>query len=138
MIGLRHPFQTGAAIESLGGQLMNGTLFLFDGNQIETSFERLIDGQIRKQRRDERRLSEQRTRKHQFQARKSCVADARSYRVARRLPVVAIAQFRGKPLNSNANTPETHHSLQFAARVTSRISRFVAALVRRFRIFRSA
>jgi hypothetical protein len=33
-------------------------------------------------RRDERRLAEQRTTKHQFQARKSCVADARSYRIA--------------------------------------------------------
>jgi virulence-associated protein VapD len=45
-------------------------------------------------RRDERRLAEQRTTKHQFQAIKSCVADARSYRIARRLPLLAAARFR--------------------------------------------
>ena len=60
----------------------------------------LVDRSIREQRRDERRLAEQRPTKHQFQARKSCIADARSYRVARRLPVLAVAQFHGKTLNS--------------------------------------
>jgi hypothetical protein len=53
----------------------------------------LVDRKIREKRRDERRLAERRTTKHRFQARKSCIADARSYRVARRLPVLAVAQF---------------------------------------------
>jgi hypothetical protein len=39
-----------------------------------------------------------RTTKHQLQARNSCVADARSYRVARRLPVPAAAPFDWKAL----------------------------------------
>jgi len=38
------------------------------------------------------------TLKHQIQARKSCVADARNYRIARRLPVFAVAQFLPKTL----------------------------------------
>jgi hypothetical protein len=53
----------------------------------------LVDRSIRKQRREQRRLAEQRATKHRLQARKSCIADARSYRVARRLPVLAVAQF---------------------------------------------
>jgi hypothetical protein len=32
-------------------------------------------------------MAEQRTTKHQLLARNSCVADARSYRIARQLPV---------------------------------------------------
>jgi hypothetical protein len=64
------------------------------------SFKTLVDRKIRGQRRDERRLAEQRSTKHQLQARKSCVADARSYRVARRLPAPApaAAQFDWKTL----------------------------------------
>ncbi len=59
-----------------------------------------IDRQIREQRRGERQLAEQRTTKHRFQARKSCIADARSYRIARRLSVLGVAQFVGRTLNS--------------------------------------
>ena len=50
-------------------------------------FETFFDRKIREQRRDERRLAELCTIKHQLLARNSCVADARSYRIARRLPV---------------------------------------------------
>jgi hypothetical protein len=60
----------------------------------------LVDRSIREQRREERRLAERRAIKHRFHARKSCVADARSYRVARRLPVLAVAQFDGGTVNS--------------------------------------
>ena len=79
---------------------MNGRFPLFGRDQIGNSFMHLVDRSIREQRRDERRLAEQRTTKHRFQARKSCIADARSYRVARRLPVLAVAQFHGGTLNS--------------------------------------
>jgi len=83
---------------------MNGALLLFDGNQIESSLQRLVDREGRVQRRNERRLAEQRITKHQSQAIKSCIADARSYRIARRLPVLAVAQFHGRPLNPRAKT----------------------------------
>jgi hypothetical protein len=62
------------------------------------SFKALVGRRIRERRRDERQLAEHRTTKHQLQARNSCVADARSYRVARRLPVLAAAQFDWKAL----------------------------------------
>jgi hypothetical protein len=52
---------------------------------VARSFKTLVDRTIRKQRREERRLAEQRTTKYRFQARKSCIPDARSYRIARRL-----------------------------------------------------
>jgi hypothetical protein len=51
-------------------------------DHVGDSFKTLVDRKIRDQRRDERRLGEHRTTKHRLQARKSCVADARSYRVA--------------------------------------------------------
>ena len=57
------------------------------------SFKVLVGRKIRERRQDERQLAEHRTTKHQLQARNSCVADARSYRVARRLPVPAAARF---------------------------------------------
>ncbi len=79
---------------------MNGKFLLFGRDEIENSFMQFIDRKIREQRRDERQLAEQRTTKHRFQARKSCVADARSYRIARRLSVVGVAQFVGRTLNS--------------------------------------
>jgi hypothetical protein len=78
---------------------MNGRFPLLGGDEIENSFVHLVDRSIREQRREERRLAEQRATKHRFQARKACVADARSYRVARRLPVLAGAQFGGGTLN---------------------------------------
>jgi hypothetical protein len=75
---------------------MNSKFSLFGRNEIENSFNGLVDRTIREQRQGERRLAEQRTTRHQLQARKSCIADARSYRIARRSPVLAVAQFFGK------------------------------------------
>ena len=60
---------------------MNWEKLLLIGRDRDT-FKTLADCKIRERRRDERRLAEHRTRKHQLQARSSCVADARSYRVA--------------------------------------------------------
>ena len=51
-------------------------------DQVGDSFKTFVDREIRERRRDEQRLCEHRTTTHQLQARKSCVADARSYRVA--------------------------------------------------------
>ena len=62
------------------------------------SFKALVGRKTRERRRDERQLAEHRTTKHQLRARNSCVADARSYRVARRLPVPTEAQFDWKAL----------------------------------------
>jgi len=84
----------------IGGQMMNGKFRLFGRGDIENSFMHLVDRSMREQRREERRLAEQRATKHGFQARKSCVADARSYRVARRLALLAIAQFDRRIRNS--------------------------------------
>jgi len=79
---------------------MNGRLLLFGRDQIENNFKRLVDRQIREQRREQRRLAAHRAIKHRLQARKSCIVDARSYRLAKRLPVLAVAQFEGGTLNS--------------------------------------
>jgi hypothetical protein len=65
---------------------------------VQDAFKNLANRKIRERRRDERRLAEQQTTKHQLEARKSCIADARSYRVARQLPVPAAAQFEWKTL----------------------------------------
>ena len=77
---------------------MNGKFLLFGRDKVENSLMRFVDHKIGEQRRDERRLAEQRNTKHRFQARKSCIADARSFRVARRLPILAVAQFDWKAL----------------------------------------
>ncbi|PYJ00306.1 MAG: hypothetical protein DMF00_08245 [Verrucomicrobia bacterium] len=66
---------------------------LFSRDWIEGRFKALVDRTIRERRREERRFTEQRTTKHRFKARKSCIADARSYRIARSIPVLAPAQF---------------------------------------------
>ena len=79
---------------------MNGTFLLFGRDESENSLIRFTDRTIREQRHEERHLAEQRATKHRFQARKSCVADARSYRVARRLVLLALAQFDGGTRNS--------------------------------------
>lgn len=92
--------KTSLLFEWVGGQLMNGKFLLFGRDKIENSLMGFVDRKIGEQRRDERRLAEQRTTKHRFQARKSCVADARSYRVARRLPVLAVALFDRATTNS--------------------------------------
>jgi hypothetical protein len=68
---------------------MNGTFLLFGRDESENSLMRFVDRKIREHRRDERRLAEQRSTKHRVQARNSCIADARNYRVARRLPLLA-------------------------------------------------
>jgi hypothetical protein len=65
---------------------------------VQDGFKYLADRKIRERRRHERRLAEQQTTKHQLEARNSCVADARGYRVARQLPVPAVAQFEWKTL----------------------------------------
>ena len=73
---------------------MNWTKFhLFGRDWSENGFKTLVDRKSREQRREERRLGEQRTTKHRLQARKSCIPDARNYRVARQLSVLATAQF---------------------------------------------
>ena len=70
-----------------GVETMNWKEFnLFGRNWVEHSFKTLVDRRIREGRREERRFADQCTTKHRLQARKSCIADARSYRVARRLP----------------------------------------------------
>jgi hypothetical protein len=75
-----------------------GKRHLIGWDPVQDAFKNLADRKIRERRRDERRLAEQHTTTHRLQARKSCVADARSYRVARRLPVPATAQFEWKTL----------------------------------------
>jgi ribosomal protein L32 len=77
---------------------MNGKFLLFGRAETENSLIRFADRKISEQRRDERRYAEQRTTKHRVQARNSCVADSRSYRVARRFPLLAITQFDWKAL----------------------------------------
>ena len=66
---------------------------IFGRVQVEYSFGGLVDHTIREQRREERRLAEQRATKHHFQARNSCILDGRNYRIARRLLLLAGAQF---------------------------------------------
>ena len=58
---------------------------LFTRQRVEYCFGTLVDRTVREQRREERRLAEQRATKHHFQARNSCILDGRNYRVARRL-----------------------------------------------------
>jgi hypothetical protein len=66
---------------------------LFSRDWVERRFRALVDRTIRDRRREELRFTEQRTTSHRLEARKSCIADARSYRVARRMPMLATAQF---------------------------------------------
>jgi hypothetical protein len=75
---------------------MNWKLYLFGWDQVEHSFKTLIDRRARERRWEERRLAEQRPTMHQVWARKSCIADARSYRLARPLPLLTTAQFNWK------------------------------------------
>ena len=67
-------------------------LHLFGRDQVEHSFKNLVDRRIRERGREERRFADQRTTKYRLQARKSCIADARSYRVARRFPMSPVAK----------------------------------------------
>lgn len=66
---------------------------LFGRDRVEYSFRALVHRTIREQRREQRRLAEQRATKHQFHARSSCILDGRNYRIARRLFLFARAQF---------------------------------------------
>jgi hypothetical protein len=59
-----------------------GLLLLGDENQLGNGFRIFVDRKIGEQRQNERQLAERRTTKYRLRARKSCVADARSYRVA--------------------------------------------------------
>ncbi len=70
---------------------MNEEFSLIGSGRIRGSFKNFVDRMIRERRRDERLHAEQRTTKHQLLARNSCVADARSYRIARRFPVKSFA-----------------------------------------------
>ena len=72
---------------------MNEEFLLIGSGRIPGGFKNFVDRMIRERRRGERRLTEQRTTKHQFLARNSCVADARSYRIARRFPVKSFTIF---------------------------------------------
>ena len=85
--------------KSIGGYQMNANSLLFNEGEIDSTLMRFANRKLTERRRDERRLAEQRTTKHRFQARKSCVADARSYRVARRFPSHSIAYFDWKALS---------------------------------------
>jgi len=73
-----------------------GKLHLTGRNQLEDTFGAIVGRANRKRRRDERRLAEQRATRHQIQAKNSCIADARSYRVARLFPISAIAELDWK------------------------------------------
>ena len=79
-------------------KIVNREELHFGRDRVQDSFKTLVDRKIRERRREERRLAEQRTTKHQLQARNSCVTDGRSYRVARRLPVPGPARFDWKTL----------------------------------------
>ena len=65
----------------------------FTRSWVEHGFKTLVDCKIAERRREERRLAERRATKHQFQAIKSCIADVRNYRVARKLPFMSMAHF---------------------------------------------
>jgi hypothetical protein len=75
-------------------QTMNYTKsHLLARGRIEYSLGTFVDRTVRERRREERRLAEQRGTKHQFQARSSCILDGRNFRIARRLLLLARAQF---------------------------------------------
>src|SRR6266513_2621382 len=68
-------------VEPLGGKTMNAKVLLMDRDRIPDSLRTFVYRQLRKRRWDERQLAEQRTTKHDLEARKSCIPDARNYRV---------------------------------------------------------
>ena len=67
--------------------------FLLARDRVEFNLGTFVDRTVREQRREERRLAEQRATKHQFRARSSCILDGRNFRIARRLLSLARAQF---------------------------------------------
>ncbi len=59
-----------------------GQLLWAGQHHLGTGFKIFVDRTIRERRQNERQLAERRTTKHRLEARKSCIADARNYRVA--------------------------------------------------------
>jgi hypothetical protein len=59
-----------------------GTSWASGHDQLGNSFKTFVDRKLCEWRPNERRLAEHRTTNHRLQAKKSCIADARSYRVA--------------------------------------------------------
>jgi hypothetical protein len=59
-----------------------GQLLLGAQDQLGNGFSTFADRKIRERRQNERQLAERLTTRHRLEARKSCIADARSYRVA--------------------------------------------------------
>ena len=78
-------------------------------DRIKYSFRTLVDRTLRERHHEERRLAEQRGTKHQFQARNSCILDGRNYRIARRLLLLARAQFN-RTLSFSSNFCNSPHS----------------------------
>ena len=72
---------------------MNWNFRLFGRGWVEHRFRTLVARELREQHRKERQLAQGRTTKHRLQARMSCIADARNYRVARQVPILATARF---------------------------------------------
>ena len=68
-------------------------LHIFGRGWVDHGLGTLVSRKIRERRRQERRFAEQRITKHRLEAIKSCVADERSYRIARNLPRLATARF---------------------------------------------
>jgi len=91
---------------------MNGNGLLFGGDQVGNILMTLVDRQTRRFRHDERRLAELRTTKHRLKARKSCVADARRYRIAKEFPMSVAAQLDWQNLFS-ARRPKLRGSSWF-------------------------
>jgi hypothetical protein len=71
------------------GSASGEVFFMRSAKVIAVNFRALVDRKIRERREDARTLAEHRMTKHQIQAKNSCVADARSYRVASRRSVYA-------------------------------------------------
>src|SRR5215469_11171116 len=65
----------------------------FGRDRVGYNFRALVDRTLREQRCEERRLAEQRSTKHRFQATNSCILNGQNYRIARRLLLLATAQF---------------------------------------------
>src|SRR5262249_43318871 len=81
------------SVQSRGRKMMNWLKHYWNSrNESGNIFPILVRRENRRRRRSERRFAERCITKHQVRARKSCVADARSYRVARRFPMSVIAE----------------------------------------------
>ena len=81
--------ETFIGVETMNWKALNS----FRRGWVEHGFKTLVNCKVVERRREERRLAERCATKHQFQAIKSCIADARNYRVARKLPSLSMAHF---------------------------------------------